>query len=163
MIVVADASPLVVLAKIGLTEILPKLFGKVIIPLAVYDELLAPRRPENVRNYFATRPTWIDIRTPHTTLVIPDLHEGETAALALAIELHADLVLVDERAAYRAAVERHLAAVGTIRVLERAAEAGLVDLAVAFEAVKQTDFWLPAGLLDGRLKIFQQQQAGGGT
>ena len=163
MIVVADTSPLVVLAKIGLIGVLPKLFGKVIVPSAVFEELLSPRRPESVRGFFATRPAWVEIRTPNTLLVIPNLHLGEAAALALALELHADLVLVDDRVAYRVAVERGLAAVGTIRVLERAAEAGMVDLASAFEAVKQTNFWLPGGFLDARLKLFQQQQLRGGA
>jgi predicted nucleic acid-binding protein len=161
MIVVADASPLVVLAKIGMLGVLPNLFGKVIIPPTVYGELVSPQRPEAVRVNFAPPPAWIEIRTPKTMLAIPNLHAGEAAALALAIELHADLVLVDERAAYRVAVERHLAAVGTIRVLERAAEAGLIDLASAFQAVKQTNFWLPQGFLDERLRLFRKQQGAG--
>ena len=163
MIVVADTSPLIVLAKIGLLDVLPGLFGRVMVPPAVFAELLLPRRPERVRNCFTPGPAWLEVHAPAGMLTIPKLHVGEIAALSLALEMHADLVLVDERDAYRAAVERHLAAVGTIRVLERAAEAGMIDLASAFDAVKHTDFWLPRDFLDARLRLFLQRQHGGGA
>jgi predicted nucleic acid-binding protein len=81
------------------------------------------------------------------------LHPGESEALSLALELHADLVLVDERKAYREAIARNLNAIGTIRVLERAAAEGLLDLADAFDRVKQTDFWISPQFLDERLKL----------
>jgi predicted nucleic acid-binding protein len=84
---------------------------------------------------------------------MPGLHLGETEALSLAIELHADVLLVDERRAYREAVARHLNAIGTIRVLERAAEQDLLDLKDAFERIKRTDFWIAHDLLDERLRL----------
>jgi hypothetical protein len=84
------------------------------------------------------------------------LHPGETEALSLALELHADLVLIDERKAYREAVARKLNAVGTVRVLERAAAEKMLDLKDAFERVKKTDFWISHKLLDERLKLFEK-------
>ena len=85
------------------------------------------------------------------------MHPGETEALSLAIELHADLILIDERRAYREAVARKLNAVGTVGVLERAAAEKLLDLNDAFDRLKQTDFWISHKLLDERLRLFQRQ------
>ena len=49
MIVVSDTSPLCYLLLIDLIEVLPQLFGRVIIPQTVRDELLAPAAPQVVR------------------------------------------------------------------------------------------------------------------
>lgn len=153
MIVVADSSPLIVLLQIGHVEVLPELFGQIVIPPAVANELHSQQRPRLVRDYFSTGPSWISVRQPTTVRPIPGLHLGETEALNLAAELQADVLLVDDRRAYREAVARHLNAIGTIRVLERAAEQKLLDLRAAFDRVKQTDFWISHDLLDERLRL----------
>jgi predicted nucleic acid-binding protein len=89
--------------------------------------------------------------------IIGALHPGETEALILAEDLHADLLLVDERKAYHEATRRKLNAIGTVRVLELAAEQNYLNLWNAFERVKQTDFWISHQLLDERLKLHQQR------
>jgi predicted nucleic acid-binding protein len=71
------------------------------------------------------------------------------------------MVLVDERKAYRRAVALRLNVAGTVRVLEWAAAAGLLELKDAFERLKQTDFWISHRLLDQRLKLFEQQRRPG--
>jgi hypothetical protein len=159
MLVVADSSPFIVLANIGHLEALPKLFGEVIIPPAVASELADISRPIAVRDFSANPPTWLKVRRPASVQLIAGLHPGESEALSLAIELHADLIVIDDRRAYREAIARNLNAVGTIRVLERAAAAGLLDLAAAFESIKRTDFWISHKLLDDRLKLFIRQKA----
>jgi predicted nucleic acid-binding protein len=158
MLVVADSSPLIVLVNIGRVDVLPRLFGEVVIPPAVASEIAAPSRPQGVRDFAAARPGWLRVERPSTVEAIPDLHPGESEALSLARELHADLLLVDERRAYREAVARKINAVGTVRVLERAAAEGLLDLRDAFERLKRTDFWISHRLLDERLKLFEAQR-----
>jgi len=162
MLVVADSSPLIVLVNIEHVDVLPKLFGQVFIPPAVADELTFSSRPQAVRDFATAPPAWLHVQRPTTIQSIPELHPGETEALSLALELHADLVLIDERKAYREAVARNLNAVGTIRVLERAAAEKMLDLKDAFERVKKTDFWISHKLLDQRLKLFEQQFGSGG-
>ncbi len=44
--------------------------------------------------------------------------------------------------------------IGTIGILEAAADQGLLNLGDAFEKVKQTDFWVSPAFLDGRLALF---------
>ena len=87
MIVVADSSPLVVLVNIGHVRILPALFREVVIPPQIAAELADARRPQSVRDFIADRPPWLYVRTPACVELIPDLHEGECAAISLAREL----------------------------------------------------------------------------
>ena len=158
MIVIADASPLIALVQLSHLEILPALFGEVLIPPDVLSELRAPNRSNRVRDVVNTPPSWLAVRPPSKIEPIPTLDAGETAAICLAIELNAELLLIDESKGRRAAVERHLTIIGTIGVLELAAYRGLLDLADAFARLKKTDFWISNELLDERLDSYLRRQ-----
>lgn len=160
MTVVADSSPLVVLVTIRHIEVLPTLFQHVVIPLEVASELASRKRPQVVRDFIATPPPWLELKAPTTTAGerIAGLHSGETAAIALAEELRADRVLIDEQQARKAAAERRLRVTGTIGVLEAAAERRLIDLEQAFDRLKQTDFWVTPKFLAERLIRFRERQ-----
>ena len=162
MLVVADSSPLIVLANIGHLEILPHLFGSVIIPPQVSAELQNPKRPANVRAMALTPPAWLTIQSPAALETIPALHAGELAAISLAQELHADLLLIDEMTGRKAATERGIRITGTIGVLELAADVGLLDLRSAFDLVAATDFWISRELLEERLRLFLARRGEGG-
>jgi len=158
MLVVADSSPLVVLVKIEFIELLPRLFGSVVIPAEVGAELRDPNFPGGVRILAVQPPTWLLERSPSQIEQIPLLHPGETAAICLAQELMADLLLIDELRGRKAAAERRIPFTGTIGVLERAARQSLIDLEDAFRRVKATDFWISQKLMDERLKLFREEQ-----
>jgi predicted nucleic acid-binding protein len=158
MIIVADSSPFVVLVAIGHVDVLPALFQEVRIPPEVASELASPRRPEVVRAFVAAPPPWLRIQSPQFVESIEGLHAGEAAAIALAQELLADRVIIDESLGRRAATERGLRVVGTIGVLEAAAERGFIDLGHAFEEVKKTDFWVSPTFLDERLARFLERR-----
>src|SRR5882672_3573708 len=68
MIVVADTTPLRYLVVIGCEHLLPALFGRVLIPPAVVDELNHQNAPAAVRAWLAARPSWLEIRQPSHTL-----------------------------------------------------------------------------------------------
>ena len=160
MIVVADSSPLIVLVNIGCIRILPELFGEVVIPPQIAAELADANRPQAVRDFIGAKPPWLHVRAPISVEPIPELHEGERAAISLASELKADLLLIDESDGRSAALARHLQITGTIGILQRAAEQGLLDLADAFERIKQTDFWISPRLLDAELARHRAQKSG---
>jgi predicted nucleic acid-binding protein len=158
MIVVADASPLVVLVAIGHVDVLPALFDEILVPPQVASELASPRRSLEVRDFIATPPPWLRIVAPSSLETIPGLGAGETTAILLAGEVQAARLVIDESRGRKAATERGLRVVGTIGVLELAAELGIVDLQTAFERVKATDFWIRPGFLDERLSRFLQRK-----
>ena len=96
MLVVADTSPFVVLANINQTGILPALFGVVLVPPQIIAELSKPERSQPTRQFLASRPPRLLERTPSRFQRIGKLDVGESAAIGLAMELKADLLLIDE-------------------------------------------------------------------
>ena len=158
MIVVADSSPLIVLVNIGHIQILPALFREVVIPPQIAAELTDAKRPQAVQDFMREQPVWLRVQAPVSVELIPELHEGERAAISLASELQADLLLIDESDGRSAALARHLQITGTIGVLQRAAEQDLLDLAEAFARINQTDFWISPKLLDAELERYRGQE-----
>ena len=153
MLVVADSSPLIVMINIGHIDVLPTLFGQVIIPPEVSAELHQSNRPRVVQDFVASCPAWLLERAPAAIEPIPALHAGELAAISLAQELRADLLLIDDVRGRTAAADRHIPFTGTIGVLELAADQGLLDLQDAFARVKKTDFSISHDLLEERLRL----------
>ena len=90
------------------------MFEKVLIPAAVWDELNHVDAPAPVRRWLVSQPQWLEIRTSHFPAAIAGLDAGETSAIALALELQADLLLMDDRPGVRAARKRGLVVAGTI-------------------------------------------------
>src|SRR4051812_42723086 len=114
MIVVSDSSALVALVGIGHGDVLPALFTQIVVPPEVAAELASPKRPRAVQDFIAAPPSWLEVRAPASVEPIPGLHAGEAAAIALAQELRADRVIIDEKRGRRAATERHLRVIGTV-------------------------------------------------
>ena len=139
-LVIADAGPINYLILIGHIEVLPALFQKIILPAAVRDEL--NDAPPSVKEWIATPPSWIEIHQTAQVhdLVLENLDAGEEAAIALAIEFHADLLLMDERAGVKAARRKGIEVTGTLGLLAIAANSGLLNLADAFDRIKRTNF-----------------------
>jgi predicted nucleic acid-binding protein len=148
MIVVSDTSPLTALLSVGEEEILPCLFGKVIVPIAVREELMQSHE---------LLPDWLEVRdvvdlaaAKRLTLMVD---EGEAEAIELAKELHADLLLIDERKGRRLAVAEGVSVIGLLGVVVLAKRRGLIpsarDLIVALK--DQAGFYLSGELVDRAL------------
>ena len=125
MLVVADTSPLNYLVWIEAVHILPKLFGKVIVPPEVCAELRAGDAPSVVRAWANDLPRWIEVQTPDAELRDDprwrSLDLGERAALALATAHQPSILLIDERSGSEIARGAGLAVTGTLGVLDEAA------------------------------------------
>ena len=149
-LVIADTSPINYLLLIGQIDILPALFEKVILPVAVWEELGHPKAPLAVNNWVAAPPAWIDVRqASHLRNASSGmLDAGEEAAIALAIELHADLLLMDDEEGVIAARGKGLEVTGTLGILSRAAQRHLLNLAEAFDRLKRTNFRCRPEIMD---------------
>ena len=156
MIVVADTGPLNYLLAVRQIEILPRLFGVIIIPQTVAGELRAPGAPETNLRWLATLPPEFELRTASAPLPHLGLARGETEAIALAEELRAAAILMDERKGRRAAVARGHVVVGTLGVLERAGANGWLDLEAVFEQLRMTTFFAPDELMDAALERWKK-------
>jgi predicted nucleic acid-binding protein len=147
-LVIADTGPINYLLLIGHIEILPELFEKVILPSSVKDELSNPETPVTVRNWISAPPQWLEIRRAGGLKALSGLGAGETEAIAPALELHADLLLMDDRRGVKAARTMGIEVTGTLGVLGLAGKRGLVNLGEAFELIKKTSFRYPQSIMD---------------
>jgi predicted nucleic acid-binding protein len=150
--VVADTGPLHYLVLIDAIDILPMLFGRVLIPEIVAVELSHPATPSAVRTFLHAAPPWLERRPEHPISlgvgVTPQRDAGERAAIGLAQLVGAHLLLIDDRAGDAAARARGLETIGTIGLLVRATRLGLVDLRGAFTRLRETNFRCRPELLD---------------
>jgi predicted nucleic acid-binding protein len=141
-LVVADTSPVFYLLSISHIDLLPRLFGKIFVPNAVHKELCHPAAPLLVREWAAHLPVWVEVASVGTLhdAALLSLGAGEREAITLAISMHADLILIDERKGTHVALAKGFVVAGTLGVLALAARRGLVDLADAFARLKLTNF-----------------------
>lgn len=126
MIVVSDTSPLTALLTIGQADLLTNLFGEVIIPPAVHSELLRTH---------PILPSWLHVQKlrddSKTRLYSQNVDCGEAEAIALAEELRADHLLIDERKGRRLAQQRGVPVLGLLGVILIAKRARLIPSARA--------------------------------
>jgi predicted nucleic acid-binding protein len=153
MIVVSDTTPLNILAQLGLVDILPELFGSVLITPAVVAELSHVNTPTVVKTWLDSQPAWLRVQAPTQPLAgeLPD-GVGELEAIRLAVEILADVLLADDKRARRSAESFGLKVTGTLGVLSLAARRGLVDLTDAVGRLRQTNFRISEDLLDALLE-----------
>lgn len=154
MIIVADTSPINYLVLLKEIEILPKIYGRVVIPKAVQQELLQPAAPDEVRAWAADAPGWLEIRTPTNTAdpALGNLDPGERDAILLAAELHADRLIVDDRAGRKLAEQRGIPVMGTLGVLKEASMLGFLDLRAAVALLRSTSFHVSPEVLRSLLE-----------
>ena len=151
-VVVADTSPLHYLVQCKAIDVLPQLYGLVVIPRAVFDELNHPGAPEEVRRWLATNPSWTSIRSPMAIDPLLTLGRGEVEAICLAQEIKADELLLDERRARNAALGRGLLVTGTLGVMEAAARLKLLNLPEVIQKLERTNFRIDSTLVQEALR-----------
>ena len=160
MIVVSDTSPLCYLLLIDLIEVLPQLFSRVIIPQRVSDELSTPAAPLVVREWIAQPPDWLEVQaiTGEINAALNQLDSGEQEAITLALQLKADVILLDDLAARRIAAQFELEIVGLLGILGSAAEKRRIDFSTAIERLQQTTFRVSPKLIQSLLQQYQKDE-----
>jgi predicted nucleic acid-binding protein len=159
LLVVADTSPIRYLVEIGHIGLLPQLFGKVFIPVVVYDELRHPSAPAPVHAWVNSLPGWLEVLPVAASddPAFQSLDDGERSALTLGMILGADLILIDDRKGATVALQKGFQITGTLGVLTRSAQRGLLDLADALARLKLTNFHYRQELFDDVLKKYTQR------
>jgi len=148
VIVVSDTTPIHYLILTGYADVLPQLYGSLVIPTAVHLELTHLCAPESVRQWMSQRRDWLEIWEADT---IPDslviLDRGEQEAIALAMRFNA-MLLIDERRGRSLANAHGLSITGTLGVLIEAANAQMISLPEAVSKLRQTSFQISERLLE---------------
>jgi predicted nucleic acid-binding protein len=131
VIVISDTSALTNLAAIQHLHLLPQLYNQVTIPEAVYRELagIAPPVPGTLEVQSAS---WLEVRQVVNRSAVELLQYevrldlGESEAIALALELNADLLLIDERRGRAEADRMGLRIIGLLGILVEAKHQNLI-------------------------------------
>jgi len=154
VLIVSDTAPLNYLVLIEQQDLLPTLFGSVVIPQKVFEELQRSATPLAVRQWIAQQPIWLDIRTVQRplNLITDKLGDGEREAILLAEELKADVLLIDDKDGRDEAMRRHIPITGTLGVLRAAALKGLIDLPEVIQRLRQTTFREPTQIVTAMLE-----------
>jgi predicted nucleic acid-binding protein len=150
MTVVADSSPLIALAKIEQIDLLPRLLGPILIPEAVYNEIVVLGAGMPGSSQIA-RADWIEVRSVsdpfQVELLQDDLDIGEAEAIVLAQEVQARRLLIDEMRARAAAELLGIPHTGTIGLLLLAKRAGYLDQIAPFlQQLRRHNFYLSSTL-----------------
>ena len=129
MIVVRNTSPLTNLAATGQFSLVHQLYRRLHIAEGVWEELNATGRHWPGRDEIA-RADWIERHTVLNQALVTalrrDLDRGEAETIALALELNADLVLLDEREGRHAAQRLELRVTGVVGILLEAKSQGII-------------------------------------
>lgn len=149
-IVISNTSPLVYLHQIGQIGLLRSLYGRVIVPQAVQDELHAGAVigcavPE------VTKIPWIEVQPLTDRALLPavvDLGLGEAEAIALSLSSPRSLLILDDALGRRIANSHRLTYTGTLGVLVKAKQEGFIArLAPLIEALRRTTMFLSFELI----------------
>lgn len=140
-LVVADTSCFILLNKIGEIQLLLKMFGTV------------STTPEVAAEYGKTLPDWISIRSYHDSplfsLLSLQVDIGEASAITLSLESKNALLIVDDNKARRLASKLKLNYTGTLGLILKAKQAGIIPLLKpVLENIQKTNFRLTQDLYD---------------
>ena len=132
MIVVADTTPIITLMKLQRLDLLEKLFGTVCVPCAVHEELISNTNYPDEKQMivecpFLKRLEVSDRQSIKILREVVGLDAGESEAIALAEENHADLLIIDERKGRRVAKQMDLKIIGTIGILLQASDCAILS------------------------------------
>jgi uncharacterized protein len=153
-LIVSNSSPLMNLAIIGQLSLLHDLFGRITIPNEVWQELVIDGEGKPGTDEIIKATSWIEISAVDNIalfrLLKKDLDTGEAAAISLAIEKNADLILLDEMDARSVAEIYNLPKAGVLGVLMRAKKQGLIkEIKPFLNSLKnEANFWIKQQLYD---------------
>jgi len=144
--VVADTSPISYLILIGEAGLFETLYGGVVVPGAVERELTHPSAPDAVATWVKSPPDWLSVMpSPGLQELSNDeafqrLDVGEQAAIALAVQDDARLLVIDEQEGRRVARSYDLQITGTIGILGAAVRAERATAPDLVRRLQETSF-----------------------
>ena len=122
--VIVNSTPLIILSKIGELEILKNLYGEIIIPRAVFEEV-------TIKSYVIKNLSWIKIfevqDKSNRKIYQTKLHYGEVEVMMLAKEISANLLVIDDNAAKKTAKFLGFKVTGTLGILLKAKEEKIIS------------------------------------
>ena len=159
-ITIVDTSSLFYFHRVGLFELFKKLYGHIIVPQAVKNELMEGQTQGEDVPQLEKYP-WVEIRSvsmPRYLQLIADLGPGESEVLALATNHPSALVVLGDKLARRIAGMRGLRLTGTAGILLKAKKSGLIpELKPVINKLLDLDFRLKPELVKEILTLADEE------
>ncbi|RZM79617.1 DUF3368 domain-containing protein [Leptolyngbya iicbica] len=161
MIVVSNTSPIFYLSTIGQIELLNQLYGEIVIPTAVYNEITHVGNTDVSAREVPTL-SWVKIQPATDQAFVNKLRAtldlGEAEAITLAVELKADRLLMDERLGRAAAIGAGLQVTGVLGILIAAKRNNLIREVKPLldDLIEQVGFWIDAQLYAEVLQVVDE-------
>lgn len=154
VVLVIDSGPLIGLARINQLELLPQLAARIVVPLAVWDEVTV--RGRNAPGADEVRQTtWLEQQAVDPLAVEPLailVDQGEAEVIALARTLPSSVAVLDDARARRVAERLNVQRIGTLGLLRRAKRKGLLEqLRPHLEALQANGIYIRQALIDAVL------------
>ena len=172
MAVVSDTSPLTNLIAINRLDLLHQLYGRITIPEAVLHELTSSSKGDQEPGTAMLAEdelqalSWIEIRAitdrPLVASLLLELDEGEAEAIALAVELKAELLLIDERRGRRTAARLGVRPTGLLGALIEAKHRGFIPeiKSLLDDLIVKAGFWISRELYTRALQEAGEEEHG---
>ncbi len=143
--VIVNSTPLIVLCGIGRLNILKEMYGEIIIPSAVFKEVVV--KTDSACAQIKTAGEWIHVEQirdhSEKKMYKAKLHDGEVEVMILAQEQKADLVILDDNAAKKTAKYLGLSVTGTLGVLVKAKRKGIIkEVRPLLSEMRQNGFYI---------------------
>jgi predicted nucleic acid-binding protein len=160
MSIVSNASPLIHLARIGQLELLHHLYGEVFVPESVWEEVVV-KGAGQPGAAMIERAGWVRRKSVANLWLVRvlrrELEVGEAEAIALALEIGAELLLMDDRVGRKIAQFLGVRCVGTVGVLMEAKKKGLIPLVKpSLDALRVSGFYLGDELYERVLRDVEE-------
>ncbi|MFQ5708190.1 MAG: DUF3368 domain-containing protein [bacterium] len=158
MIVISNTSPVINLAAIEKLDLLNQLYGKIIIPQGVYHEVKGTGADQAGATEIDDL-EWIEVTSvPNQDLVQAvrmELDQGESEAIALAIQMKANLLLIDERRGRAVAKRFGLRYIGVLGIIVGAKHKGLIQAVTPLldDLIARAGFWVSKNLYNRVVQV----------
>jgi len=159
MIIVPDSSALIALSICDSLWLLERLFGEVKIPSAVFHEVIQHGKPQSqlLRSYCEGKITAVKLN-PVQLERVKGLGRGELEAIALYLELSAELLVIDDAKARKIAVSNHLEVMGSLGVLLLAKQKHLVEqISPLIASLNASNIYLSQRLITQALELAEEK------
>ncbi|CAA6804721.1 MAG: Unknown protein [uncultured Sulfurovum sp.] len=149
--IIGDSSALVALAVVNQLELLEKLYDRLYIPQAVFDEVTQIGKPQSdkLRKFLQSKVKRVDL-----TLTQLGLGLGELEAITLYKKLDADVLLIDDNRAKKYASLNGVKVIGSLGVLIKAKEKGHIGkVKPLLEELQKSEVYISHKLIEKVLEI----------
>lgn len=148
--VVVNASPLILLSKVDLADLLPKLFTEVVVPGAVWQEIMSGGENDpTARTLSSLRVKRVAVEAVASEILVWNLGDGESDVLTFALANQGYRAAIDDKAARSCARSLGINILGTGGMLILAKRRGLIEsVGTELQRLVQAGLWISAEMID---------------